>query len=209
MRFCFFKGMRLLIIAGSCLCLAGFANADSVFLSITQEPDEQFTGKQNIAVNHDQSNLVVLGVFNDAKFSIDNVSQIQLVAQDDSIVPITIDEASLVKEFGKIISVALCFQIPEQAVNAGASYELKWGAGIASNNKLVKGIGVLAESLKSARGFSWTASRDQASGQHATIEVIVDSYADYYSLWYLLPVLLIFGLLTVRKFRRNEASSRE
>lgn len=191
------------MIAGVFLCLSGSANADSVFLSITQEPDEKFTGKHDAVVDPGQSNLLIIGVFNDAKFSIDDTSQIQVVDPGGSIIPVTLDEASMVKEFGKIISVALCFQMPEQAVKAGANYELKWGAGISADNKLVKGLGISMENVKDARGFSWKASKDKAGGQQATIEVIVDSYADYYSLWYLLPMFLIFGLLTIRKFRKS------
>jgi len=85
----------------------------------------------------------------------------------------------------------------------------RWGPDVQAENVRVAAFALDAAQPQLYRGFR--PQRQAAAGpldtQVASIEVIADSSAEYHFLWYLLPMGVIFLLLSVRKVRARHSSS--
>ncbi len=153
----------------------------------------------------EKGHVLAAGRFDDGAFAIDTIDQITVVAPGGRQVPLAIDNTSIYREFGQIVSLRFYFSVPLSALaSAGGNYALKWGPDVAAQNKLVAGLALDPARPTAYRTFSWFRGQEVSV---ATIKVIADSRADYYSLWYLLPMGLIFVLLTIRKFRADNHDS--
>ena len=121
---------------------------------------------------------------------------------NDSPIPLIVDTSSLYSEFddGVCNSMRIMFRIRESVVEKGG-LRLVWGNEISVNNTQVDQISIYREDKDRYRTFNWEAQPegDDGGSYAATLEVIVDDYADTYYLWYLLPMALIFTLLFVKK----------
>jgi hypothetical protein len=150
--------------------------------------------------------VLVLGTFDEASFRISDLSHFAVEAPDGSRPALTIDRSRVYEEFGEIVSVAFLFAIPaSQASDAG--FVLHWGPEVEAEHRVIDRVSL--EEIPADRLRTFTVGEGApppgATESFATIEVIADRNADYYSLWYLLPMLLIFILLTVRKLAGDAA----
>jgi hypothetical protein len=187
------------------LYTAAAAEAGSVFLAITPVPDdfyESALGGSDPELADREGGLLVTGILNPPGFSIANTSNVVLYDAANTSIPVLIDKSSIYSEFDEdeINSMRIAFIIDEKVLESG-TLRLEWGPDVSGPNREVDGIAIYSGDTGRYRAFSVEEkpSGDDGSSYVATLEVIVDDYADIYYLWYLLPMVLIFGLLLVRK----------
>jgi len=112
-------------------------------------------------------------------------------------IPLKIEESSLIGEFGSTVSLWLSFDVPSDEFSQDKPLTIEWGKDVSALNGKVKSIKIDIASASSYRTFTWRKKNDNSS--FGTIEVIADSSADYYFLWYLLPIAVISAVLAIRK----------
>lgn len=191
-----------------CLCLIcaeAVAENTSVMLVISPVVEDFFQNAQDgrdpgFTENTDE--LIVIGTINAPTFSVEGINSVSLSDADGNPISLTIDQFSLYSEFddGVYNSMRMLFTIPENILEKGA-LRLTWGDDISANNRQIEHIPVYLGEKERYRTFTWEEQPegDDGAGYAATVEVIVDNYADTYYLWYLLPMVLIFTLLFVKK----------
>lgn len=132
-----------------------------------------------------------------SQFTINELSQVTVVAPDGRQVPLTVESASVFREFGHIAALRFCFSISRAEANPGnGGFTLRWGPGVRAANREVPEL-----APDPARRGDYRSLRLKAAGRFATLGVFADSTADYYFLWYLLPMALVFALLILGKVR--------
>jgi hypothetical protein len=154
--------------------------------------------------------ILVVGRFDRPDFGIADVTQIEALAPDGRQLPLRIDAGSVCMEFDRIVSLRLAFEATEaEAEDAPGEFTLRWGPEIAGPNASVESLAIDPARLDSYRGFTWAEPAGALGDdtQFASIEVIADSTAEYHFLYYLLPVALIFTLLTIRKIRARHSTA--
>ena len=155
----------------------------------------------------DDGDVLIFGRLDHPDFRVDDLSQLAVVAPDGRRLPLHIDESSVFVEFDSIVSVEFFFLVePAEAVPGGEPFKAVWGPGVRSENQKVPSIALDPATRDRVLQFVWRRDRDDAPAgtSVATIEVIADSTAEYYFLLYLLPMALIFILLTIRKIRARD-----
>lgn len=196
----------MLLAAGCAALLAGAPVQGNLVLEFTAPPENLLiTGVEGEPLAPTQGQHIVMGRFETADFAVTSIAEVAALAPDGTPVPLLIEESSLYEEFGEIVSCRLAFEIPAATpATPDPPYTLVWGPEVqAQANRLVPTVAGEASRKPEYRGFRW---RRPGGGQGsdisvATIEVVADSNADLYSLWYLLPMALMFVLLTVRKIQ--------
>jgi len=181
---------------------AGFAG-ESVDLRLLPAPDRFFESAGSAPnTAPPEGNILVFGLFNDPRLSIEGIDRITVVAGDGTQIPLTIEKDSVFYEFDRIVSLRFYFLVDaDSADDPETRFTLSWGSDVAAKNTEVAKVALDPESRSRTRGFQWGNAdiSGGVSGQVAQIEVIADSSAGYYFLWYLLPMAMIFALLTIRK----------
>jgi hypothetical protein len=181
----------------SFLLSCGLCAADSLTLVPLDINDKLLTllaGKDDpVPAGH----LRFIGSFNEQSFSIPSLSNITVKNSSCSQIPLKIEESSLIGEFGSTVSLWLSFDVPSDEFSQDKPLTIEWGKDVSALNGKVKSIKVDIARASSYRTFTWRKKNDNSS--FATIEVIADSSADYYFLWYLLPIAVIFAVLAIRK----------
>ena len=193
-----------LVICFSVFIAAAFAEEASVVLTIKPVPEDFFDKASDghcpdLDVKDDT--VLVVGTFNPPTFSVKSTNNIELFAVDGSSIPLVIDKSSLYSEFegAGINSLRFEFSISGKDLGKGA-LTLRWDEAIAGSNREIERIEIFRDDKERYRTFSWEEKPKNVEGPYvATIEVIVDDYADAYYLWYLLPMALIFSLLFIKK----------
>lgn len=206
MRLNLIETICILILLGIWLVSTdGIAEEKSDLLIVKPVSDDFQT---NIRVGVDprlsesDKDILVVGLLDMPYFSVQDVCQVTLNDAGGSPVPLWIDTSSLYSEFddGYINLMRVAFLIPESDLEKGA-LRLSWGDSVKAENRVVDQIDLYEESRDRYRTFM---CEEQPRGNDAanfssSVVVIVDDKADIYFLWYLLPILLIFILLFVRK----------
>jgi hypothetical protein len=199
--------MRIPFALIICICVftaCAFAEEASVALTIKPVPDDFFDkaldGKCPELEGKEDS-VFIVGLFNPPTFSIKDLKNVALVAVDGAQLPLIVEKSSLYSEFegAGINSLRFAFVISQSALSKGAP-TLKWGGDVSATNNEVDKIVIYNGDKDRYRTFSWEERPKGGDGSYtATIEVIVDDYADIYYVWYLLPMAVIFALLFVKK----------
>ncbi|MFC1566656.1 hypothetical protein ACFL4A_02320 [bacterium] len=149
-----------------------------------------------------KNDIQIIGKINLSNFAIMDLSNIELLDPNGKKVKLTIDKSSIYSEFDDEIinSIKISFITIKDTTG---DFRLTWGKKVSSKNNIVPTITLYSDNVSQYRSFSLTASENiDALSYSATIEVIVDNYADKYYLWYLLPIILIFILLFFRRHFR-------
>jgi hypothetical protein len=153
-------------------------------------------------------------IFRYDRFAVENLNQVTILGPGRKPVPLVIEGSSIFREFGKVVAFRFyALASAEDARPGEGIFELRWGTDIKAANSRIERFQLdpaLRESYRSLRPVVADASAG-GSGQEstATLVVIADSSADYHFLWYLVPIGLIFALLTVRKlFLAGETGGR-
>jgi hypothetical protein len=200
--------MRFFFLAIICLfliCSIASSEEVSVLLSISQVPDDSLAraldGK-NPVLSGSPSDLYVIGMLNPPSFSIQNYNNLLLQDAEGKDIPLFIDESSIYFEFDgdEINSLRIGFVISKEIIENGPP-RLSWGDDVSGSNKVVESLDIYREDKSRYRIFDWDEKQAalDSSSHFATVDVIVDDYADTYYIWYLLPMVLVFALLFVRK----------
>lgn len=168
--------------------------SDDFLTDVHVGPDPKLSGADD--------GIIVVGLLDMPYFSVQEISQVVLFDADGDPVPLWIDASSLYSEFddGTINLMRIAFLIPEVNLEKGA-LRISWGGDVTSENQIVDHIDLYQQSMDQYRTF---VCEEQPRGNDAanfssSVVVIVDDKADIYFLWYLLPIVLIFILLFVRK----------
>ena len=177
------------------------APAGSVALALVEASDALFPGGPANAVPP-EGQVLVCGRFDDPGFAIEEINQITVVAPDGRRAPLTIEGSSLFREFGRIVALRFSFLVSAAEAEGAKPFTLRWGPEVRAENALADCIVPDAARRTHYREFRPRPSGEAPAGANiGTIEVIADSSAGYHFLWYLLPMALIFALLTIRKIR--------
>lgn len=159
---------------------------------LSAEPTESF------AIGHDS--LLVAGSFSPPDFSIADISQARLTDGLGRPIELLVERSSLFEEFGEIVGMRIAFRLPVDSLAAGLPV-LSWGAGVTAPVRAIDRFVFPDSARPQLRTFvpEPVTDPDAAPPRFATIEVIADSHADTYYLWYLLPMAVIFLMLAIRK----------
>jgi len=206
----------LVILVGlvpACLVLPAGA-VESLPLHVGPVENEAFAEDQErpTAVPN-PGRIGLVAVVDDESFSVDDIRHMVLFGPDKRPIPLVVDQSSLFEEFGRIAAMRFYCEFPASAISDDADFTLQWGQGIEADNRTIERI-VLDPKIRGRyrRLRAGVIGGDNLDGEDvATITVIADSYADWYFLWYLLPLGCVLVLLCVRKFhapnRTNSADS--
>lgn len=146
--------------------------------------------------------FLVIGTIDDPSFSVSGFNKV--IAYDVGGQPLSliIDRSSVYSEFddGNINSMRIAILIDFPTFQDG-SVRLTWGESRNAPNRAVEQINIYENSLDRYHTFSWETKSQQEDTQSyaASLEIIVDDQADIYYLWYLLPLVILFILLIIRK----------
>lgn len=142
---------------------------------------------------------LVYGRLAGTSFSISDPSQLQAVSGDGKRLPLTVEVDTAFREFGDIIALTVMFEIDPRDLATGPA-RLEWGMAVTGSLSAVPVITFPEATADRIRSFlPVSPGEEDASSQFATLEIIADSHADRYYVWYLLPMAVIFILLALRK----------
>lgn len=204
---------RLGLVAALWMCLScahSAALAESVTLQLLPaEPALFESSDEGHPCQPGEGEILVVGRFNDPRFAVASIDKVSLATVSGEAVPFLIDQASVLKEFvesGRIISFRLCAIVPARLWQNGREPELvlKWGDEVSGRARLVAGFRLDPERAESYRGFLWgdAASRPSAADEpvkELAITVTAERGAELHKYWYLIPLLVLFLLLSVKK----------
>lgn len=199
-----FRISWILLVGLSLICPVSLAETTNIMLVIKPVTDDFFIqaqdGRDPERTADDER--IVIGTLDAPELAIQQTNQIVLFGPTGDPIPLTIETSSLYSEFddGYYNVIRILFRVSESVVQQGA-LRLTWGDEISANNTEVKQILIYREERDRYRTFTWDIQPegDDGGSYAATLEVIVDDYADTYYLWYLLPMALIFTLLFLKK----------
>jgi hypothetical protein len=195
---------RALICLGLLLALGSAPEEKSVLIIVKNVPDDFFEGIEPVPRPHPvppPNTLTVIGLFSDPAFEVDSIRNVVLFDAAGRKIPLRVESASIYREFDDegINSMRIAFEIHKDAWEIGPP-KMVWGPDVSAENVEVEKIIIDPARKDRYRTFAWEAiSTGDSGAQVASLEVIVDDRADVYYLWYLLPIVLIFGLLILRK----------
>ncbi|MHC4915733.1 MAG: hypothetical protein ACYTGB_09595 [Planctomycetota bacterium] len=141
------------------------------------------------------------------RLQIENLSQVTVLGSGGRQFPLMIESSSVFKEFGKIVGLRFYLLVPAGQARPGSdTFVLRWGPGVEAENSEVETVCLDPDLADAYRGLKAVSLAPDSAG---TITVIADSSADYHFLWYLVPIGLIFFLLTLRKLAIGRGAAGE
>ena len=200
----------VVFLISAAVCVGASVNAaERVELHLLEAPDEVFaSGDLSPTISPGPGQVVIFGEFGDVGGSVENISQISVVTPGGGRPEVIVETGGVFYEWDRIVAVRMCFMVPEDQVSdAAGALALVWGPDVASQNREVERI--VLDPAHRERSFEFRTARKTVSREEsvAQIEVVADSAAGYYFLWYLLPIAVIFTLLTIRKIRAGHVGS--
>ncbi len=161
--------------------------------------------RPTVAPGPDQA--AVVGRLSPQGFAIQAVEHLSLQGPDGAPIPFLVERGSLSGEW-EIESLRIAFLLPADRAQPGTACRVVWGPDVTGRGQTVDAFRVDPEAVDRVLTFRVEAGPPAGEAESvATIEVRADSYADYYGLWYLLPIGTVFVLLTVRKIRARDRTA--
>jgi len=181
--------------------------AESVALRILPADPSLFESTAGgTALASEPGGFVILGCFNDPRFTAASIDNLSLSTASGETIPLLVDGASVLKEFGRIVSLRLGAMIPARLGAQGKPQQfiLKWGSDVSARNHLVDGFHLDSEQEELYRGFVWDHAnvKPASYGEPVTemkLTLIAERGVDWHKYWYLIPLGLLFVLLSARK----------
>lgn len=146
--------------------------------------------------------VAVFGFLEHPGFHVESLAEAALFDPDERAVPLWVEEESIFTEFGEIVGFRCAFPAGTADLEGGRPFTLRWGEGVRGENRLVRRFSFTPEDAGRLRGFrpaTPATADDDVHAPAASIRVIADSTADYHFAWYLLPIAVLFAILTARK----------
>lgn len=210
------KLFLILLLAGASFSLPG-AESDirqggSVILRVTPKPDhapptqESETGSVQLL---SEGTAWVYGRLTGHGFVVSDPLAIVLADADGEKIPLFVETDTLLTEFGEIVGIWFCFSVPSDIADSETEFTLHWGRDAGEYTTGVSRIFFAKAELDRVYGSEIESlpatGEDGEQTSIASIEVVADSSAEYGFLWYLLPMAVLFFILTIRKARTNVA----
>lgn len=146
--------------------------------------------------------VAVYGHLTGADFAVAGLNQVTVENAAGEPLPLQLDTTNQFEDFGEIVGLWCCFLVPAAAATPGTRYTLRWGDDLVVENIAVEGLAFAESDLPGIRGFRLQFAAVAGDPQALTsLQIIADSSADYSFLWYLLPMAVLFALLTIRRIR--------
>jgi len=184
------------------LLLASAASAASLEIRVS-DPDDAITIP--IATNAsftpvNDVSWLVYGRLAGSGFAVDRPEQIRAFDGAGNPVRLTVETKTAFREFGEIIALTVAFELDPRTL-VGGPPRFEWGEDVHADPHAVAALSFPPQAASRIRVFAPDAGEaaPDAAQQFATIDIIADSHADRYYLWYLLPMAVIFALLIARK----------
>jgi hypothetical protein len=179
-------------------------------LVLAEAREDLFAGEEgepNLSPRAGQ--VAVVCRFDAAEFRIRSLDQVAVLAPSGEAVPLIVESASVWEEMGFIVSVRLAFFVDEGDADCRTPLRIVWGPGVKGEFTEIEALRPDASARKRIRSATWALPEDTAGDDSsiASVEIVADSKADYDSLYYLLPMALLFVLLTVRKIKARDGGS--
>ncbi len=150
---------------------------------------------------------MAVGLLSGNGFEVTDLAAIAVTDAAGDALPVTVDRSSAFLEFDAYVAARIAFPVPADAAETGATFRIRWGPTAGAEATVVDRFAVPADG---ARAFGFrpaAADGPDPAASAAELVVIADREAEYYSLWYLLPMALIFVLLTIRKMRSRDGNA--
>lgn len=185
--------------------------AQSVSLDLLPASEALFQSETEGAkpnVNPEEGQVAVVGSFSPPAFEVEDINQVAVVDPDGNLLALQVDSELVMVEFSdRIVSLYFCFFVRAGDVKPGGTpFVVKWGPDVKAQNVSVDRL--VLDERRRERYRSFRVRADGPGDAHtSTIIVIADSSAEYHFLWYLLPMALIFVLLTIRKIRARDSTN--
>jgi len=203
---CAVKIAGIVLVLGMCLMIPegiGGGNSDLLIVKPMAGDLMAVTGPgSDPKLDGLDGSVVVVGRLDMPYFAVEDAKQVAVYDADGKPVPLWVETSSLYSEFddGTINMMQIAFTMPEASIERGP-LRLSWGDSVASESRMVDQIPLYLQSKDRYRTFECEAQPrgNDAANFSSSVVVIVDDKADIYFLWYLLPMVLIFVLLFVRK----------
>ncbi|MCX7591802.1 MAG: hypothetical protein N2255_09265 [Kiritimatiellae bacterium] len=158
-----------------------------------------------------EGEVTLVGLFNHPEFSITSISNIVLVMPGGEVVPLLIDGSSLVREFGRIVSLRFCANIPRRVLDVPETptiIRVRWGEDILNSNRVVQGFQLNSTRSSDYMGFVWepvSPENSESPVGELSVAVKLQRGAELHNLWHLAPLLTLLVLLGVRRAGDLEA----
>lgn len=198
--------MRRLALALLLIILAYPALAEnSADFQVAQPGNSLFNPEETSpTVVPDTGEVIVVGEFTSKDFKFKDINNVG-IKQNGALVPLFVEKKSLFDEFGDGVYVSFRFYFKATEADIDKSrYQLVWGEDVQAKNELAEAITLDPGKPSGYREASFSTAK---GGTTASIEIVADSNAELYFLWYLLPMALILAILTVRKLRAGDATN--
>lgn len=143
---------------------------------------------------------LVFGRLTGFDFAVENPENLRILDGAGNVLPLTVETNTIFREFDEIIALTLAFELDPRTLAKG-NPRAEWGADVQGTIQDVAVISFPEHATNRLHTFTPDDGGAPAADptQFATIEIIADSQADKYYLWYLLPMVVIFVLLIIRK----------
>lgn len=155
--------------------------------------------------------ILAFGRMDHEGFDISDISELTVEGPHGDQLPLLIDTSSIITEFGGIVSLRFAFELAaEEAHPDDTAFRILWGGGVEAQNEKTGQIFIDPDKRELYRRLVRREGPGEgaAAGEpYSTIVVIADSTAEYHFLWYLLPMGLLFILLTIRKLRASNTTA--
>jgi hypothetical protein len=158
--------------------------------------------------------VLIAGRMRGRSFAITSISQVTVVNAANDMIPLYIEETAggddlleddEVDATSELTSIRFYFLVPEASL-AGAKFTLRWGEDVKAPNHGVSQFRLDPQSPERYRELRLPAlPEDDGGGMKAELEVQAVSDAELYFLWYLLPMAVIFAVLSIRKFHARHS----
>lgn len=182
--------------------ITGYAHAATINLSVGDSPPLTVPPLSDNAsfVPAQEATWVVFGRLSDFGFAIENPEHLTVLDGENNPLPLTVETSTAFREFGEIIALTFAFELDARTLAKGQP-RAEWGPDVRGVIRPVDALSFPTNAASRLHGFAPDAgdAAPSAAAQFATIEIIADSNADSYFLWYLLPMAVIFVLLIIRK----------
>lgn len=204
---CWLRLVLPLAVAALSWPAQGHAGAGAAGLEITPRPAlESLPGGP--AVEPGPGEVIVFGLFEHPGFEVENPLDFRLESPAGRPLRALVEEESVFREFGMVVGFRLAFTVSESQATEGAIFTLEWGGEARGEHELVSRLSIDPGLQSRSRGFQVAPAVADREGSRdmpgASIQVVADSTADYHFAWYLLPVAVLFIILSIRKARDPE-----
>jgi hypothetical protein len=185
--------------------IAGQAAPQEAYLTVVSTPPRLAT---SLDATHPglrlpgRDSALIAGHLESPSFSITSLDHVTIISPDSSVLPLIIDTLRAFRELGSIVSMDFCVACPAALLSdPTAVFTVRWGLEVKAANKAVAGLRIAPEGMKQARSFQYyTPIQPLGNARKVSLKVMARRNAFVDSLWYALPMLLCFVLLTIRRF---------